>query len=97
MPIFHVTTQLGRMDSFFLEADNENDIVSLLDNVSEADIINIKKLFILKIIKLLQMILFQLFLIMKILYINGLGYVLVIVTLNRLIYIMLSRQLLEKI
>lgn len=44
MPIFHVTTQLGRMDSFFLEADNENDIVSLLENVSEADIINIKKI-----------------------------------------------------
>lgn len=42
--IYHVTTQLGRMDSFFLEADNYNDIVNLLTEISEADIINIKKI-----------------------------------------------------
>ena len=42
--IYHVTTQLGRMDSFFLEADNYNDIINLLTEISEADIINIKKI-----------------------------------------------------
>lgn len=41
--VYHVTTQLGRMDSFFLEADSFNDVVSLIELVSEADIVNIKK------------------------------------------------------
>ena len=40
---YHVTTQLGRMDSFFLEADSFNDVAELISQISEADIINIKK------------------------------------------------------
>lgn len=40
---YHVTTQMGRMDSFFLEADSFNDVAELLSQISEADIINIKK------------------------------------------------------
>lgn len=40
---YHVTTQLGRMDSFFLEADTFNDVAELVSQISEADIINIKK------------------------------------------------------
>lgn len=42
--IYHVTTQLGRMDSFFLEANSSQDIINLLNEISEADIINIKKI-----------------------------------------------------
>lgn len=41
--IYHITTQLGRMDSFFLEADTYNDCINLISDISEADIINIKK------------------------------------------------------
>lgn len=40
---YHVTTQLGRMDSFFLEADSFNHVAELISEISEADIINIKK------------------------------------------------------
>lgn len=40
---YHITTQLGRMDSFFLEADSFNDVAELIEQISEADIINIKK------------------------------------------------------
>lgn len=40
---YHVTTQLGRMDSFFLEADSFQDVANLIEDISEADIINIKK------------------------------------------------------
>lgn len=42
--IYHVTTKMGRMDSFFLEADSVNDIVNLIAEISEAEIINIKKI-----------------------------------------------------
>ena len=42
--IFHVTTQLGRMDSFFLEADSFNEVAELITSISRADIINIKKI-----------------------------------------------------
>jgi hypothetical protein len=42
--IYHVTTQLGRMDSFFLEANSSQDIINLLEDISEADIVNIKKI-----------------------------------------------------
>lgn len=41
--IYHVTTQLGRMDSFFVEADSMQDVANLIEDISEADIINIKK------------------------------------------------------
>lgn len=41
--IYHVTTQLGRMDSFFLEAESFQDVADLVSQISEADIINIKK------------------------------------------------------
>lgn len=50
--IYHVTTQCGRMDSFFLEADNHNDIVNLIENISEADIINVKKIIYSKVYKI---------------------------------------------
>ena len=42
--IYHVTTQLGRMDSFFLEADSKEDIAELITDVSRADIVNIKEI-----------------------------------------------------
>lgn len=42
--IYHVTTQLGRMDSFFLEADSFNEVADLITSISKADIINIKKI-----------------------------------------------------
>lgn len=42
--IFHITTQLGRMDSFFLESETWQDIDFLISEISEADIINIKKI-----------------------------------------------------
>lgn len=40
---YHVTTQMGRMDSFFLEADSYQDCINLITEISEAEIINIKK------------------------------------------------------
>lgn len=42
--IYHITTQMGRMDSFLLEADSKEDIIELLTQISEAEIINIKKI-----------------------------------------------------
>ncbi len=41
--IYHISTQLGRVDSFFLEADNYNDCFNLITEISEAEILNIKK------------------------------------------------------
>lgn len=42
--VYHITTKMGRMDSFFLEADTIQDIINLLTQTSEAEIINIKKI-----------------------------------------------------
>lgn len=42
--IYHVTTKMGRMDSFFLESDSVQDIVNLISEISNAEIVNIKKI-----------------------------------------------------
>ena len=38
--IYHVTTQLGRMDSFFLEANSSQDIINLLNENDIGYLIN---------------------------------------------------------
>ncbi len=40
---YHITTKLGRYDSFYLEADSYQDCQNLITEISEADIISIKK------------------------------------------------------